>query len=75
MVTIFNRRGMRRLSIDERCSLLVEHMKKSGDIAPKKYQELTNIERAQAAKDFTEFIKRGLIKRIGKGRNIKYILK
>lgn len=72
MVTVFSKSGSIKFSFKERSALLIDYIKSSKEIASQRYQELTGIGRAQAAKDFEQLIKSGMIRRTGKGRNIKY---
>lgn len=73
-VTIYARNDKIRLNIEDRRGLLLNYLKNREQVQSHEYQNFTSMSSAQAAKDFKMFVKEGIIKRIGKGRSVKYVL-
>lgn len=73
-VTVYSRPSRLPYRLRDRRRLLLEHLRRAGEIQSSEYQSITHVGAAQAAKDFQAFIGEGLIQRRGKGRSTRYAL-
>ncbi len=66
--------SIKRADLDQRQKKAIEYIKEKGSVSRKEFSILTGISLRQANKDIDDLLKKKLILRIGKGRNVKYIL-
>ncbi len=72
----WNEENLRKLGLNERQIKAVMYVKDYGKITNKKYQELNNVSKRTATRDFENLIKKDIIIQIGvTGRGTEYTLK
>lgn len=63
------------MGLNQRQKKAIEYIKEKGRITRSEYVRITNISTRMANIDLKDLVRRGLLKRQGKGRSIHYILK
>jgi len=60
--------------LNERQKKAVGYIKEKRTLTNKDYQIINNVHRNTATNDLAELVKKGIIKRMGRGRGAKYVL-
>jgi len=61
--------------LNERQIEAVKYVKKEGNIKNKKYRDLFDVSKRTAAYDLTELVEIGILRKEGKGKSTKYVLR
>ncbi len=75
-VAVLYGRGYLVEELNQRQRQLLAHMEaKAKEITRSQYQKLVNIPDRTARMDLEDLVKRGYLQRLGRGKNVKYVLR
>ncbi|MGB9613223.1 MAG: ATP-binding protein [Candidatus Margulisiibacteriota bacterium] len=64
----------KEVKLNKRQLLAIEYIKKIGKITNREYSTINNIGRVYAFKELSDLVRRGVVKKVGKGRSIYYVV-
>jgi ATP-dependent DNA helicase RecG len=73
-VTTSKQRFLKTLGLNERQKKAVDYAKERGEINNTAYRKINNIGKVTAARELNELVTKGVLKAIGRGRAIRYVL-
>lgn len=72
--TIFSYDYLNTLNLNERHKKAIEYLRENQYITNTEYRKINNIGKVLASKELNHMVEKSLLKRIGSGRSIKYII-
>jgi len=71
---IFSEENLRKIGLNERQIKAVKYIREHGSITNRVYRKLVGISDEGARLDLNELVAKGIIKMVGKGRGLHYVL-